>query len=141
MFELKRRKLIFGNSEFYEDIFRFYNGELLISRNNKSSNWFYMSDLQIFTFVASFVPQPKNFSYHNQSRICGEGVGLGLLTRSDPGHTNLLELHTYYCLNKNDCKKFHSNRMASCCKNRKMGVFGLFWVSFSLVSRIPVIRI
>ena len=32
----------------------------------------------------------------NQSRICGKGVGLGsfLLTRHNPSHNNLLELHT-----------------------------------------------
>ena len=60
-----------------------------------------------------------------------------LLTRSNPSHTNLLELHIYdHIIAENDCRKFRSNRIVfqKAEKSRKWLFFYHFRVNFGYVS-------
>ena len=83
----------------------------------------------------------------NQSRIFGEGVGLGLFP------SDSLESHSYDIIEiahigpyygvENDCRKFRSNRLDSFSENQKiskMAVFWPFWDTFGNVSHIPTLQ-
>ena len=67
----------------------------------------------------------------SQSRICGKGVGLGVIP-SDSLESQSYEfietahIEPYYGVG-NDCRKFPSNRLDSFCENRKKSKNGCFW--------------
>ena len=74
---------------------------------------------------------------HNQGRICGKGVDLGLFPSNSFESQSyefieIAHIGPYYGV-ENDCRKFRSNRMDSFWENRKKSKNGCFFTIFGLI--------